>query len=106
MKTVWLVYSRKPNETMPYMVAVWLTKKLAFDAIVKTANNVIQTTARLQSGEGEWTDVEVVIHPNDDKVEVRGKWWGGKSWRTVHVFSMQEQEVHGDVVSALAAVSE
>ena len=105
MKSVWLIYSRRPNEAAPHMVAVWLTKKLAFDVIVKTAVNVTQTTRTLQSGQGEWTDVEVVVHPNEDKVEVRGKWWGGKSWRTVHVFYLQEQEVHGDAVSALAAVS-
>lgn len=104
---VYLVRTRKPDDMGDHQLdSIWLTRKLAHDHAAFAATRMVENTVFLDKGRGEWADAEAVIRPNDSRIQVRAKRWGSQEFTILRSWYIEEHEVLGDSVSALAAVAE
>lgn len=103
---VYLVQTRKPDEVGAHQIdSIWLTRKLAHAHAASTAAEMVETPGIIDQGRG-WTGVEAVIRPNDDRIQVRLTRQGSNSFMVLRTWYIEEHELRGDVVSALAAEAE
>jgi hypothetical protein len=106
---VYLLYIHDPPHSSTggiKLAAIFLTKALATKQVYSNAASFIESTMRFDQGRGEYSDMEI-HRPYESRIEVRGKRWGSSlPLKVIRVWNIEEHEVIGDVVSALAAVSE